>query len=68
MKDDLLQTGVDIKPGVTEGSEWLVANWDHAERPLLPTVRKAFGLSVLQGIAAIREAHRLRASSGAKDG
>jgi hypothetical protein len=47
-------------PDIERVSRWLVDNGDHAPRPLLPTIRREFGLSIADSVAAIRWANQLR--------
>ena len=46
--------------GITDAAELIEQNWATLDRPLLPTVRREFGLSLLQAVAAIREANARR--------
>lgn len=46
---------------IEQAAEWLSLNFETVPRPLLPHMRKTFGISSAQAITAIRQAHVLRA-------
>lgn len=42
---------------IDEAAHWLRANRDLAERPIIPALRRRFGLTPLEACQAIREAN-----------
>lgn len=55
-------SGIDheVSAKVDEAAVWLAVNWWKAERPLVPGLRKRFGISSAEAIEAMREAARVR--------
>lgn len=55
-------TGIDheMTAKVDEAAVWLAVNWWKAERPLVPGLRKRFGITAIEAIEAMREAARVR--------
>ncbi|RWH93747.1 MAG: hypothetical protein EOQ89_04820 [Mesorhizobium sp.] len=55
-------SGVDheLSDKADEAAVWLTANWWKAERPLVPFLRKRFGLSPHEAVEAMRESARMR--------
>ena len=58
-------TGIDheMTAKVDEAAVWLAAHWWKAERPLVPFLRKRFGLTPLEAIQSMRESARMRGLS-----
>lgn len=55
-------SGIDheLSDKADEAAVWLAANWWKAERPLVPNLRKRFGLSPVEAVHAMRESARMR--------
>lgn len=53
-------TGLDHESSaaIDEAAHWLRANSDLAERPIIPALRRRFGLTPLDACKAIREANQ----------
>lgn len=47
---------------VEVAAHWLLTNYQNVARPLLPSVKKQFGLSWAEAVAAIRLANYMRGS------
>ena len=45
---------------------WLAGNWWKAERPLVPFLRKRFGLSPHEAVEAMRKCARIRGLTNGK--
>lgn len=43
---------------ISSAAEWYATNRETAERPIIPALRRRFGLSPLEAIIAVREAAR----------
>lgn len=41
---------------ISEAARWLAANRDTCERPIIPALRRRFGLAVHEAVCAVREA------------
>lgn len=61
------QDAEDAPPGISEWAFWPIEKWSEVPRPLLPTIRKIFGLSTLQAVTVIREAKRKRENPARQD-
>lgn len=51
-----------MTPETLQAAHWLLSHCDRRTTPIVPTIRRQFGLTAVQAIDAIREANRLRAS------
>lgn len=51
-----------MTPETLQAAQWLLSHRDRRPNPIVPTIRRQFGLTTVQAIDAIREANRLRAS------
>lgn len=58
-------TASPTNPDVERAASWLVEHFDTAPRPLLPTLRRRFGIGNVVAIAALRRANVIRDSGGA---
>ena len=45
---------------IDEAARWYRANRETVERPLIPALRRRFGLTAHEAVTAIREARQLR--------
>lgn len=61
----MTNSGVDheMSDRADEAAVWLAVNWWKAERPLVPFLRKRFGLSALEAVHSMRESARIRGLS-----
>ncbi len=61
-------SGIDheLSDKADEAAVWLAANWFKAERPLVPFLRKRFGLSPAEAVESMRESARIRGLTNAK--
>lgn len=64
----MTNSGIDheLSDKADEAAVWLTANWWKAERPLVPFLRKRFGLSSHEAVEAMRESARMRGLVNAK--
>lgn len=46
----------DLSPNVQSAAKWLADNWHTLERPIIPRLRSAYTLSMLEAIDAMRMA------------
>ena len=51
-----------MTPETLHAARWLFSHSERHANPILPTIRRQFGLTAAQAIDAIREANRQRAS------
>ncbi|MBZ9774392.1 hypothetical protein [Mesorhizobium sp. CO1-1-8] len=49
----------DPSAAVQPAAKWLADNWHTVERPIIPRLRSAYGLSVLEAIDAMRIARSI---------
>ncbi|MES0135619.1 hypothetical protein NKJ88_11785 [Mesorhizobium sp. M0016] len=63
-----MNSGVDheLSDKADEAAVWLAANWFKAERPLVPFLRKRFGLSAAEAVESMRESARIRGLTNEK--
>lgn len=47
---------------IDEAATWFALNRDRCERPVVPALRRRFGLSAQEAIEALRQANRRRAA------
>ncbi|BCG80085.1 hypothetical protein [Mesorhizobium sp. 113-3-3] len=57
-----MNSGVDheMTAKVDEAAVWLAVNWWKAERPLVPFLRRRFGLTPMEAVTAMRESARIK--------
>ncbi|ODA95565.1 hypothetical protein BFX40_23690 [Mesorhizobium sp. SEMIA 3007] len=56
----------DLTNKADEAAVWLAVNWWKAPRPLVPSLRKRFGLTSQEAISAMRESARIRGLNNEK--
>lgn len=63
-----MMTGVDheLTDRTDEAAVWLAVNWWKAERPLVPFLRKRFGLTPHEAVVSMRESARIRGLTNEK--
>ncbi|MES0016516.1 hypothetical protein [Mesorhizobium sp. M0036] len=64
----MTNSGIDheLSDKADEAAVWLAVNWWKAERPLVPNLRKRFGLTPLEVVHAMRECARIRGIDNAR--
>ncbi|MER9840321.1 hypothetical protein NKJ59_03550 [Mesorhizobium australicum] len=64
----MTNSGIDheLSDRADEAAVWLSVYWWQASRPLVPFLRKRFGLSSREAIHAMRESARIRGLTNAK--
>ena len=62
------KSGIDheLSDKADEAAVWLTAHWWKAERPLVPFLRKRFGLTPHEAVVAMRESARMRGLTNEK--